>query len=93
MNIWRHNHGEICGDLPDESCILVCNHGSYLDWLLLDWLLFRRRRRNVTFLAKAKLLRNLVWRQMIWYRRAILVDEGEKLQATAKIMRLLQEPR
>ena len=88
--LWRRNHGEVCGVLPDEACILVCNHGSYLDWLLLDWLLLRKLRRNVTFLAKTKLLGNPVWRLMIWYRRAILVDEGERLQGTAKIIRLFR---
>jgi 1-acyl-sn-glycerol-3-phosphate acyltransferase len=88
--LWRRNHGEVCGVLPDEACILVCNHGSYLDWLLLDWLLLRKQRRNVTFLAKTKLLANPVWRLMIWYRRAILVDEREKLQGTAKIIRLFR---
>ena len=88
--LWRLNHGEVCGVLPDEACIMVCNHGSYLDWLLLDLLLLRKERRNVTFLAKTKLLGNPVWRLMIWYRRAILVDEQEKLQGTAKIIRLFR---
>ena len=88
--LWWRNRGEIRGILPDKPCILICNHGSYLDWMLLDVLLLRKHRRNITFLAKTKLLGNPVWRQMIWYRRAILVDERDKLHATAKIIRLFR---
>lgn len=88
--LWWRNHGKVCGALPDKACVLLCNHGSYLDWLLLDVLIIRKHERNPTFLAKSKLLSNPIWRQMIWYRRAILVDEHEKLHATTKLIRLFR---
>lgn len=89
---WRH-HGKVCGALPDEACVLLCNHGSYLDWLLLDVLVIRKHGRNPTFLAKSKLLSNPIWRQMIWYRRAILVDDRAKIHATSSLIRLLKRQR
>jgi 1-acyl-sn-glycerol-3-phosphate acyltransferase len=91
--LWWRNHGKVCGALPDEACVLVSNHGSYLDWLLLDVLVIRKHERNPTFLAKAKLLSNPIWRQMIWYRRAILLDEREKVHATSSVIRLLKKER
>ena len=91
--LWWRNHGRVCGALPDEACVLLCNHGSYLDWGLLDVLVIRKHDRNPTFLAKCKLLSNPIWRQMIWYRGAILVDEREKIHATNSLMRLLKRDR
>lgn len=91
--LWRRNDGDLIGSLPDGPQILVCNHGSYLDWGLLDVLLSRKYQRSVTFLAKGKLLANPIWRQMVWYRRSIVVDEHEKIHATSQVIRLFRKRR
>ena len=67
-------HGKVKGTLPSQPFILIANHGSYLDWLLLDALFHKKFGRKIRFVAKSKLMTNPLWRFLIRYRGAIVVD-------------------
>ena len=57
-SIWLRHSGRINGSPPDKPFILVANHGSYLDWMLLHVLIRNRFRRNIRFFAKRKVVEN-----------------------------------
>ncbi|MCX5886355.1 MAG: lysophospholipid acyltransferase family protein [Proteobacteria bacterium] len=59
---------------PPPPFILIANHSSYLDWILLDCFINKTLNQKVHIIAKRKLLKNPIWRLMIWYRKAIVVD-------------------
>lgn len=64
-SIWyRHSHS-VHGELPDIPIVLVANHGSYLDWLLLHVVLRRKFHRKIRFLAKEKVVRNPLFRVLV----------------------------
>lgn len=57
-SIWFVQNGRVNGKPPDEPFVLVANHSSYLDWMLLHVLVRKHFRRNVCFLAKKKVVQN-----------------------------------
>lgn len=89
-SIWYRHPRAIHGNLPDGPFVLVSNHGSYLDWLILGVILQRQFRRPIRFLAKEKLLGNWVFRGLVHASQCVVVREDKKLQAAriaAKIFR------
>jgi 1-acyl-sn-glycerol-3-phosphate acyltransferase len=86
--LWFRNRGLIRGKLPDAPFVLVSNHGSYLDWLLLDVILRRKFHRDIIFLAKRKVVENPVWGALARECRAIVVDETAKSKAIALAVRV-----
>lgn len=83
MFLWRWNRGAIHGGLPDGPIVLTPNHGSYLDWLLLDVIFRRSFGRDVSFLAKQKVVRNPFFRALARERHAIVFDDESRKQAVA----------
>ena len=90
-SVWYRHRRSVHGNLPDEPLVLVANHGSYLDWLLLHVVLRRRLRRKVHFLAKAKLLRNPFFRVLIRATDSIVVEESRKTRAMVMATRLFAD--
>jgi len=82
-SIWYWHSRSVNGDLPDEPLVLVANHGSYLDWLLLHVVLRRKLRRKVQFLAKEKVVRNPLFRVLVRATESVVVHENHKMKATA----------
>lgn len=82
-SIWYRHSRSIHGNLPDKPLVLVANHGSYLDWLLLHVVLRRKLRRKVQFLAKEKVVRNPLFRVLVRATESIVVHETQKTRATA----------
>jgi len=68
--------GKIIGHehLPQSACILAMNHVSYLDWLILYGIFYRKYGIAICFLAKAKLLKNWLWRFLLTMTNTTTVD-------------------
>jgi 1-acyl-sn-glycerol-3-phosphate acyltransferase len=60
--------------LPPPPFILACNHVSYLDWLMVYAVFYRKFGIRIRFLAKAKLLDNVCWRFLLWCVDAEVID-------------------
>lgn len=88
-SIWfRHTH-RIHGQLPDSACVVVANHGSYLDWILLHVVLRRYLKRNIQFLAKEKVIRHPLFRVMVRATESIVVEDARKSRAALAAIRVL----
>jgi long-chain acyl-CoA synthetase len=48
--------------IPDTPCIIISNHESYLDFLLLGYVLRRKANKNFSFWAKTKVLNHFIWK-------------------------------
>ena len=79
--LWRHKRGMIHGQLPDFPFVLVSNHGSYLDWLLLHVVIRRKFGRGIIFLAKKKVATNPVFGPLVRDCKAVVVDDLAKSKA------------
>ena len=72
--LWWRNNGRVFGNIPEEPFIMVANHSSYLDWIMLELLFRRQFRRELTFLAKNTVFTNPLFRWGAVNRRIILVE-------------------
>jgi 1-acyl-sn-glycerol-3-phosphate acyltransferase len=86
--LWFRKRGLIHGKLPDVPFVLVSNHSSYLDWMLLDVVLRRKFCREIIFLAKRKVVQNPVFGALARECRAVVVDETAKSKALALAVRV-----
>lgn len=75
---WRT---KVHGSPPDAAFVLVSNHGSYLDWLFTDVILRRKFRREVFFLAKRKVVGNLIWDLLARHCKTIVFADSAKTKA------------
>lgn len=57
--------GKIAGthNIPKRPCILIANHGSYLDFLLIGYSLVKIARIPFRFWAKTKVTRHCLWKK------------------------------
>ena len=90
-SIWYRHSRSVHGDLPDVPMVLVANHGSYLDWLLLHVVLRRKFHRKIRFLAKEKVVRNPLFRVLVHATESIVVDESKKLKAAVLATKVFSE--
>ncbi|SEQ58855.1 lysophospholipid acyltransferase family protein [Neolewinella agarilytica] len=79
-------------DRLDSNFILVSNHVSYLDWLVI-WGVFKfRYKTDILFLAKEKLFNDRFWGRLMRYGNCIKVkDDGTKITDSRNMRTLLQE--
>ena len=49
-------------NIPSTPCILISNHESYLDFLLIGYVLKRKADKNFTFWAKTKVVNHHIWK-------------------------------
>lgn len=49
-------------NLPASACIIISNHESYLDFLLIGYSLKREANKNFTFWAKTKVVNHIIWK-------------------------------
>ena len=49
-------------NIPATPCILISNHESYLDFLLIGYVLKRKANKNFTFWAKTKVVKHCIWK-------------------------------
>ncbi len=56
--------GKIKGieNIPDKPCIIISNHESYLDFLLIGYVLKRKANKEFRFWAKTKVIKHSLWR-------------------------------
>ncbi len=87
-SIWYRHSRSVHGNLPDAPLVLVANHGSYLDWLLLHVVLRRKFRRKVQFMAKEKVVENPLFRVLVRATESVVVSEGKKLRAIALVAKV-----
>ena len=73
---WRV-HVEGLQHVPrDRGAVLVYNHHSYFDFVMVGWAIVRRLRRPARFLAKAEIWRNPLARWIVEGVRAVPVERG-----------------
>lgn len=90
--LWHWNRGTVRGELPYEPLILIPNHSSYLDWMMLDLLLRHEARRNAVFLAKEKVFETPLLASLSRHCGAIRVDDAYRMKAVAVAARVFTEP-
>ena len=71
--LWHLQGGRVEGKLPPGPVVVVANHGSYLDWLLLSIVTRRKFGRHIRFLAKQKVARNPWFRLLLDASAAICI--------------------
>ncbi|OGC21657.1 hypothetical protein A2291_06075 [candidate division WOR-1 bacterium RIFOXYB2_FULL_42_35] len=72
----------------NSGFIIACNHTSYLDWLVLFSLFKLRYNKEITFLAKEKLFKHVLFRKLIKAAKCIKVtDSGINISSMRKILR------
>ncbi len=89
--IWYRHSRSACGNLPDEPLVLIANHGSYLDWILLHVVLRRKFRRKVQFLVKEKIVQNPLFRVFVRATESIVLYEAKKTRAIAKTAKVFTD--
>lgn len=89
-SIWLRHAGQVVGNPPDQPFVLVANHGSYLDWMLLHVLVRHRFHRNVRFFAKRKVVENRWLRLAIKAASPIVVQAGHADHSLATAARELE---
>jgi long-chain acyl-CoA synthetase len=67
LNVWLINAcwlGKVSGlkNLPKTPCIIISNHESYLDFILLGYVLRKKAGINFTFWAKTKVIKHILWK-------------------------------
>ncbi len=73
---WRV-HVEGLEHVPrDRGAVLVYNHHSYVDFVMVGWAIVRRLRRPARFLAKSEIWRHPVARVIVEGLRAVPVERG-----------------
>lgn len=88
---WRVQRGAVSGAPPAAgSYVLVANHASHADGLILDNLMLRRFGRRVRFLANLKVRGNPLWHLLLRARRAVVVDYAHSRRAAVALLRLLE---
>ena len=60
----------------DRGAVLVYNHHSYVDFVMVGWAIVRRLRRPARFLAKSEIWRHPVGRLVVESVRAVPVERG-----------------
>lgn len=60
----------------DRGAVLVYNHHSYFDFVMVGWAIVRRLRRAPRFLAKSEIWRHPVGRWVVTGARAVPVERG-----------------
>ncbi len=75
----------------DHGFVIVANHVSYMDWILL-WGLFRYRYGiQLTFLAKERLFRHWFWGKLVTCSCCVRVaDDGQSVASLSDYKRLKQ---
>lgn len=86
-------HGQVIGleqleALRGQSYILAPNHGSHLDFLVLQTLFLERVEQPLSFLAKKELFESRFWSHIVDYGGAIAVDRERLSKAVLKELRL-----
>lgn len=56
--------GKIEGEanIPDKPCVVISNHASYLDFLLIGYALNRATKKQFRFWAKTKVVNHFLWK-------------------------------
>lgn len=72
----------------ESGCVLVANHVSYLDWMVLHAYLFHRHGSKLPFLAKSKLFQHRLWGPLMLCSKAVRVSESGALHGTSAFRRL-----
>ena len=60
----------------DRGAVLVYNHHSYVDFVMVGWAIVRRLRRPARFLAKSEIWRHPIGRVIVQGLRAVPVERG-----------------
>lgn len=81
--------GVIEGELPPGRVLLVSNHESYLDWLLLYSWFEVKHRKKIHFIAKRKLFLHQFWRRLLIYSDAIYIPSFQRKGALALLDKIL----
>jgi len=89
--LWWWNRGKVHGILPNGEFVLIANHSSYFDWLLLYDLVRRRFRHKPIFCAKMKVYLNPFWRMLVVRCRAVVTSEASKTAAIRNMLREMRE--
>lgn len=78
--------GKLSGieNLPQGPFILVSNHVSYADWLILYSVFKRVLKRRISFLAKKRLFQPIAWRLLMQHSGAIYLDQDKVDKQTLK---------
>jgi 1-acyl-sn-glycerol-3-phosphate acyltransferase len=62
--------------IPDTPCVIISNHESYLDFLLLGYVLKRKAKKNFRFWAKTKVVNHSIWKTYSRFFDTIEVNEN-----------------
>jgi 1-acyl-sn-glycerol-3-phosphate acyltransferase len=89
--IWRYHKGNIQGQPWPGPCILIANHGSYLDWLLLHAVLRHKFHRKIMFIAKEKVARNPWFSPLVRATESIIIVENKASQTVVMAKRALTQ--
>ena len=92
--LWWRNRGRIIGTWPNDPFVLVANHGSFLDWMLLDVVCGRGQfGRKITFMAKEKLTQNPFLLGLVEHCRAIVVRDASRSRCLVQAVNVLKSSR
>jgi 1-acyl-sn-glycerol-3-phosphate acyltransferase len=70
-------NGAVWGAIKEKPVLLIANHTSHLDFMILLYLLQRDYHRNISFLAKKELWDRFLWRLLMRYGKSIKVDRSK----------------
>jgi 1-acyl-sn-glycerol-3-phosphate acyltransferase len=62
--------------IPSSPCIIISNHESYLDFLLLGYALKKKANKNFRFWAKSKVVKHVFWKTYSNIFNSIEVNEN-----------------
>jgi 1-acyl-sn-glycerol-3-phosphate acyltransferase len=76
----------------DGGFLLAANHSSYLDWLVLYSIFKNHYGKEIAFIAKEKLFKNIVWRKLIKAANCIKLDDsGFSISSMKKIYNVIEK--
>lgn len=89
-SVWWRHHGKIVGRVPEGRCVLVANHGSYLDFYI-HCVVRRGWNRDVRPVVKRKVAKHWFFAAVMRAVRAITLEESNNSHSLKMMNRFLSK--
>lgn len=89
-SIWWRHQGKVFGNVPEGRCVLVANHGSYLDFYI-HCVIRRGWNREVRPVVKKKVARHWFFSAVMRAVRAIPLEESHNCHSLKMMNRFLSK--
>jgi 1-acyl-sn-glycerol-3-phosphate acyltransferase len=62
-------------NLPEGPCIMAFNHSSYVDWLIVYWMFYKKFNKKIIFIGKKRLFEHWFFKHIMEFGNVICVNQ------------------